>query len=167
MSDVPIDQRVTARRREQAFPALTPAEIDRLRRFAETRTYADGERLFAAGQPGPGLFVVLRGRVAITHPDGLGHASRSSSRARASSWPRSASCSGKSALVDGWAQRRDRGAPPFAGRTSGRPWWPEATLGERIMRALVLRRVSLIETGAGVLLIGRPDDHATARLMGF
>jgi thioredoxin reductase (NADPH) len=43
----------------------------------------------------------------------------------------------------------------------------EAALGERIMRALVLRRVSLIEAGAGVLLIGRPDDHATARLMGF
>ncbi len=43
----------------------------------------------------------------------------------------------------------------------------EAELGEKIMRALVLRRVSLIEQGAGVLLIGRGDCPETARLLGF
>jgi len=31
----------------------------------------------------------------------------------------------------------------------------EAELGERIMRALILRRVGLIETGVGPIIMGR------------
>jgi hypothetical protein len=54
-------------RREQTFPALTAAEIARMRRFGEIRHYQDGEMLFESGKPGPGMFVVDR----------------------ASSWPRS------------------------------------------------------------------------------
>ena len=62
-------------RHEQTFPTLTPAEIARLRRFGELRSYAHGERLFETGKPGPGMFVVLSGHVAITQRDGLGHVS--------------------------------------------------------------------------------------------
>ncbi len=44
----------------------------------------------------------------------------------------------------------------------------EAELGERIMRALILRRMGLIETGAGgPLLIGPPDGADMIRLQGF
>jgi len=44
----------------------------------------------------------------------------------------------------------------------------EAELGERIMRALILRRVSLIETGAGgPIIIGRAADAQVIRLSGF
>jgi thioredoxin reductase (NADPH) len=44
----------------------------------------------------------------------------------------------------------------------------EAELGERIMRALILRRVGLIETGAGgPVLIGPPDAADMVRLQGF
>ena len=44
----------------------------------------------------------------------------------------------------------------------------EAELGERIMRALILRRVSLIETGAGgPIIIGRAADGEVIRLSGF
>src|SRR5215469_1007627 len=60
-------------RLEQTFPNLTGAEIGRMRRFGELRTYKDGERLFETGKPGPGMFVVLSGHVAITQRDGLGH----------------------------------------------------------------------------------------------
>ena len=60
-------------RHEQTFPALTPAEIARMRRFGEIRHYKDGEMLFETGKPGPGMFVVLSGHVAITQRDGLGH----------------------------------------------------------------------------------------------
>src|SRR5918992_468746 len=39
---------------------------------------------------------------------------------------------------------------------------------ERIMRALILRRVGLIETGSGgPLIIGRPENGDVLRLQGF
>ena len=60
-------------RHEQTFPALTPQEIARMRRFGEIRTYRPGEMLFETGKPGPGMFVILSGHVAITQRDGLGH----------------------------------------------------------------------------------------------
>ena len=41
-------------RHEQTFPALTPQEIARMRRFGEVRNYKHGEKLFETGKPGPG-----------------------------------------------------------------------------------------------------------------
>jgi thioredoxin reductase (NADPH) len=44
----------------------------------------------------------------------------------------------------------------------------EAELGERIMRALILRRVSLIEKGAGgPILVGKSNDARLVSLQGF
>ena len=44
----------------------------------------------------------------------------------------------------------------------------EAELGERIMRALILRRVGLLETGAGgPVIVGRPENGDVLRLEGF
>ena len=44
----------------------------------------------------------------------------------------------------------------------------EAELGERIMRALILRRVGLLETGAGgPVIIGRAENGDVLRLEGF
>src|SRR5258706_2979201 len=58
-------------RREQMFPQLGTAEIERLRRFGVVKTWRAGEYLFAAGKTGPGMFVLLRGRVAITRKNAL------------------------------------------------------------------------------------------------
>src|ERR1700727_1255812 len=60
-------------RYEETFPALTAQEIDRLRRYGSLRKYSDGEKLFEAGKISPGMFVVLKGQVALTQRDGLGH----------------------------------------------------------------------------------------------
>jgi thioredoxin reductase (NADPH) len=44
----------------------------------------------------------------------------------------------------------------------------EAELGERIMRALILRRIGLMETGAGgPVIVGRADNGDVLRLQGF
>jgi thioredoxin reductase (NADPH) len=44
----------------------------------------------------------------------------------------------------------------------------EADLGERIVRALILRRVALIETGAGgLVLMARPESPELQRLQNF
>src|SRR5512133_1241036 len=56
---------------EQMFPTLSPAEIDRLRHFGAARSYDAGERLVGAGEISPGMFVVLKGEVAITQRSAL------------------------------------------------------------------------------------------------
>jgi thioredoxin reductase (NADPH) len=43
----------------------------------------------------------------------------------------------------------------------------EAELGERIMRALILRRVGLIEAGAGPIIVGHESDADVLRLVNF
>src|SRR5439155_19130883 len=44
----------------------------------------------------------------------------------------------------------------------------EAELGERIMRALILRRVGLLQTGAGgPVIVGRAENGDVLRLQGF
>ena len=54
----------TANRRHQMFPVLSSQEIERIRRFGQVLHYRRGDRLFAAGQPGAGMFVALKGAVA-------------------------------------------------------------------------------------------------------
>jgi HI0933-like protein len=59
-------------RRDQMFPKLRMEEIDRLRRFGEVRRYATGV-LFVTGEPSSGMFVLIKGTVAVSARDGLGH----------------------------------------------------------------------------------------------
>src|ERR1700738_5259060 len=66
------------------------------------------------------------------------------------------------------APARSRASSPI--RRGGLPALlvAEAELGERIMRALILRRVGLIETGAGgPVIVGRAENGHFLRLEGF
>src|SRR5262245_58176033 len=58
-------------RRHQMFPMLQPAEIDRLRRFAEPRSFQDEELLVRAGQQSTAMFIILKGEAVATLHDGL------------------------------------------------------------------------------------------------
>src|SRR5947208_10320084 len=141
-------------RPEQTFPTLTPAEIERVRHFGEVRSYADGELLFETGKPGPGMFVILSGHVAITQRDGLGHVSPVIDQGPGQFLAEIGQLSGRIALVDGHAEGDVETllVPPERLRAL---LVAEADLGERIMRALILRRVSLIQAGVGgPVLIG-------------
>ena len=88
-------------RLEQTFPALTPQEIARMRRFGELRSYKDGERLFETGKPGPGMFVILSGHVAISQRDGLGHVTPVIDEGPGQFLAEIGQLSGRAALVDG------------------------------------------------------------------
>ena len=154
-------------RPEQTFPTLEGDEIARMRQFGEVRHYKDGELLFETGKPGPGMFVVLSGHVAITQRDGLGHITPVIDQGPGQFLAELGQLSGRPALVDGHAKgdvetlliRPDRLRALLVA---------EAVLGERIMRALILRRVNLIQGGiGGPVLIGPSSSAGVVRLQGF
>lgn len=154
-------------RQEQTFPTLTAHEIDRMRRFGEPRAYRDGEALFETGKPGPGMFVILSGHVAVTQRDGLGRVTPVIDQGPGQFLAESGQLSGRPALVDGTAEGEVETLllPPERLRAL---LVAEADLGERIMRALILRRVSLIQVGAGgPVLIGPASVGNMARLQNF
>src|SRR6478609_4848510 len=154
-------------RHEQTFPALTRYEIERMRRFGELRSFKDGEALFETGKPGPGMFVVLSGRIAISLRDGLGHVTPVIGQGPGQFLAEIGQLSGRVALVDGHAEGDVETLliPPDKLRAL---LVAEADLGERIMRALILRRVSLIQGGVGgPVLIGPASIGDMARLQNF
>jgi thioredoxin reductase (NADPH) len=154
-------------RREQTFPALTSAEIARMRGFGEIRTYRNGEILFETGKPGPGMFVILSGHIAITQRDGLGHVTPVIDQGPGQFIAEIGQLSGRVALVDGHAEGEVETLliPPERLRAL---LVAEADLGERIMRALILRRVSLIQGGVGgPVLIGPQDSGGVIGLRRF
>src|SRR3954466_5305177 len=154
-------------RHEQTFPTLTDSEIERMRRFGELRTFQHGETLFETGKVGPGMFVVLSGTVAITQRDGLGHVTPVIDQGVGQFLAEIGQLSGRVALVDGHAEGDVETLliPPDKLRAL---LVAEAELGERIMRALILRRVNFIQGGVGGPgLIGPASLGDTARLQNF
>jgi thioredoxin reductase (NADPH) len=154
-------------RLEQTFPNLTDAEIARMRRFGELRSYKDGDCLFETGKPGPGMFVVLSGLVAISQRDGLGHVTPIIDQGPGQFLAEVGQLSGRVALVDGHAEGDVETLliPPERLRAL---MVAEADLGERVMRALILRRVALIQGHAGgPVLIGPSNSATVAQLQNF
>src|SRR3984885_5895908 len=154
-------------RHEQTFPALTPQEIARMRRFGTIAHYKDGEKLFETGKPGPGLYVLLSGHVTITQRDGLGHVTPVIDQGPGQFIAEIGQLSGRVALIDGQAEGDVETLliPPERLRAL---LVAEADLGERIMRALILRRVNLIRGGVGgPVLIGEGRSAGVVRLQSF
>jgi thioredoxin reductase (NADPH) len=149
------------------FPQLAPAEIERVRRFGEPRSYGTGEAIAKVGEVGDGLIIVLSGKVDVTQHDAMGRRTPIVTHGPGHFMGELAQLSGRPALVDVVARepvealiiRPDRLRALFIA---------EAELGERIMRALILRRVGLLETEAGgPVIVGRRDDGDVLRLAGF
>jgi thioredoxin reductase (NADPH) len=154
-------------RREQMFPSLSPAEIKRLCRFGQARTYGSGETIVKAGDVAPGLILILSGEVEISVGDQSGRRQLVVMHGPGNFMGELAQLSGRPSLTDAQA----RGPlevlviPPDRLRAL---LVAEAELGERIMRALILRRVGLLSTGTGgPVIIGRADDGNVLRLQVF
>ena len=154
-------------RREQMYPTLAEAELRRLSRFGETRRFAAGEPLIAVGETGRGLTLILQGEVEISNRRPDGGAETIVVHRTGSFMGELAQLSGRPALVDARALSEVQAVliPPERLRLL---FVEEAELGERIMRALILRRVGLIERGAGgPILLGRQSAPDVLRLSGF
>src|SRR5262245_53901490 len=142
MSD--ITRSVIETRHDQLFPTLDAAEIDRLRRFGEVRSFAAGEYLERVGEVGPGMVVVLSGEVAMIQRDVLSPRPPIVVHGPGSFMGELAQLSERPAVVDGIA-RSDVEALVIRSARLRDVMVDEVNLGERIMRALILRRVGLLE----------------------
>ena len=154
-------------RRDQIFPRLDPREIERMRRFGEVRSFAAGERLATAGQIAPGLVVVLSGKIAVTEHDRLEVHQQIVTHEPGDFMGELAQLAGRPALVDAAADGALEALiiPPERLRAL---LVAEAELGERIMRALILRRVLMLQAGtSGTIILGHAEDGDVLRLAGF
>jgi thioredoxin reductase (NADPH) len=189
-SDLPSDHErndtsnaALASRFHQMFPVLSDTEIDRVRRFGEVKRFPTGELLFQQGEAVSGMYVILSGRVAIEPRDGLGQAVPVADFAQLIGAP-----------IEEMAEVVPGEVIAEIGQLSGRPdlsvfaaravgdveaivvppqglralLVTEAELGERIMRALILRRVALIELGfGGPVIVGTVRSPDVTRLSHF
>ncbi|CAN7220646.1 FAD-dependent oxidoreductase [Mesorhizobium sp. LjRoot246] len=154
-------------RRDQAFPTLAEVDIDRMRRFGEASAYAAGEHIVTAGDVAPGLIVVLSGKVDITQGGGLGGRETIVTHGPGSFVGELAQLSARPSLVNVEAAEPVE-AFVIASQRLRDLMAQEANLGERIMRALILRRVGLLESAtSGPIIIGPVGNGDVLRLQGF
>jgi thioredoxin reductase (NADPH) len=160
-------QTLIAERGAQMFPTLAPAEIERLRRFGEARRFRAGDALARVGEAGHGLTLILSGEVEISQHDGDGTRTPIVTHRAGAFMGELAQLSGRPSLVDAYALADGEAVviPPERLRAL---LIAEADIGERIMRALILRRVGLIEAGAGgPVIIGSAGNGDVLRLVNF
>jgi thioredoxin reductase (NADPH) len=154
-------------RDQEMFPKLTAAEIDRLRRFGQMRRYSKDQPLFVTGEIAPGMFVLKTGGVRVRRRDPLGHLAPIVEQGPGDFVAEVGQLSGRPALVDICAVEEVE-ALLIPSNNLHTVMIEEPELGDRILRALILRRVALIETGAGgPVLIGPEDAPDVVRLQGF
>jgi thioredoxin reductase (NADPH) len=149
----------------QMFLRFTEDEIARLARFGEPRSYRRGDMLARVGEAGPGLMLILSGRVRVTQPNG-GELKEIAIHEHGNFMGELAQLSGRPYLVDEQALT-DVEAVAIAPERLRALLIAEADLGERLMRALILRRVGLIESGAGPIVLGDDADVDVLRLINF
>ncbi len=147
-----------ASRHAQIFPVLTENECARLQRFGSVRHWDDGAPIFVAGGKNPGMLVILSGQVRISQCDGMGNHIKIVDHGPGQFTAEVGQLSGAPSLANAHALGPVEALviPTEAMRALV---IAEAELGERVMRALILRRVSLIEAGTSAPVLVAPAAH--------
>jgi thioredoxin reductase (NADPH) len=154
-------------RRRETFPRLAAADIARMRRFGTVEYFATGDHLVTSGHAVSGMFVILRGAINARQRDGFGRTVPVVRQAEGEFTGEIGTLSGGPALVDVIAEA-DVDALLLRPAGVRALIVAEADLGERIVRALILRRVSLIQLGGGgPVLLGLPNGADIMRMRTF
>jgi thioredoxin reductase (NADPH) len=149
------------------FPMLAAEEVARLHRFGKPRRFADGAHVVQTGKVSPGIYVVLKGAIRVTGRDGHGQELPVTEHGPGNFSGEVAQLSRRPSFVDGVAVGETEALEIDAEQLHAL-LIAEADLGEKLMRAMILRRVALIESGAGgPVLIGAASSPDVARLRSF
>ncbi|SDI60174.1 thioredoxin reductase (NADPH) [Paraburkholderia steynii] len=154
-------------RLQQLFPILSEAEISRVRRFGRVSRYPKGTMIYRVGERTPGMFVLLSGKIRAVARDGLGREQIIHTFTQRGEFTSDVNqFSNKPSFVDSCViedveavlVRPDDLSPLLIG---------EAELGEKIMRALILRRFVAMERVNGAVLVGAPGNPRLLALQNF
>jgi thioredoxin reductase (NADPH) len=154
-------------RLQQLFPVLTEAELSRVRRFGRVSRYPKGAMLYRVGERTPGMFVLLSGKIRAVARDGLGREQIIHTFTQRGEFTSDVNqFSNKPSFVDSCViedveavlVRPDDLSPLLTG---------EAELGEKIMRALILRRFVAMERVNGAVLVGVTGNPRLLALQNF
>jgi thioredoxin reductase (NADPH) len=157
-------------RRAQMFPTLTAAQLDTARRFAsgEAQRFAPGELIYDVGQVAVPSWFVLEGSIDVVRRDGLGREAPIGTETAGQFSGEINQLRGQPTLAAARAGPDGCLAMPFDAAHLRALLIGSAELGEIIMRALILRRVGLLESDrVGSVLVGRGADPWLIRLQGF
>jgi thioredoxin reductase (NADPH) len=156
------------RRREQVFPVFSSTQIAIARRFGgEPRGFAPHETVFEVGQLGTPAYLVLEGSIEVIQRDGLGHTSPITTHGVGQLSGEIGQLAAGPTLAEGRAGAGGAQAVPFDSTQLRALVVATAEIGEMVMRAYILRRVFLIESGAGLVLLGASDSAQTVSLQNF
>ncbi len=153
-------------RRGQMFPALSAAQVARVRAFGTERAFEAGTLLWEQGGTDVPFHVVLEGQLDVVHPDG--EVERPVTTHEAGQFTGEMTMLlGRRALVRGRARTALRvlqvELPRFRALVQTDP-----EIGETVMRAFILRRMALLSQGWGdAVVVGSRDSAATLRLQAF
>jgi len=152
--------------RGDAFPTLTPEQINRIRPLSKLRHVETGEILFEPGDSDVPFFVLLSGSMEVVQPDRQGE--------RPIVTHETGSFTGEITMISGrLCLVRGRVTAPgefleMSNRDLRTLVARDAELSEIFMRAFILRRVNLINQGYGnVILLGSRHSAQTLRLREF
>ena len=152
--------------RTQAFPLLTPAQIERIRPMGRSRTVHSGEILFQPNDTAVPFFVLLSGQMEIVQPTLDGE--------RVVTTHNPGGFTGEMTMISG--QRclvRGRVTEPgefieLSGDALRALVAKDAELSEILMRAFILRRLELVRQGYGnAILMGSRHSAQTLQLREF
>nr|WP_315383491.1 FAD-dependent oxidoreductase [uncultured Sphingomonas sp.] len=155
---------------EQMFPVLTPQQIAEARRFASgpPQRFDPGAAVYAIGDEAVPSWLVLDGTMDISRRQGLGGVAVFTRYQPGQFSGEISQLAGRPVITAAVAGAEGCTAMPFDAAHLRALMVGSAELGELVMRALILRRVELIEDGdAGTVLIGAPDAAETVRLQSF
>ena len=157
-------------REHQMFPVLNAAQMATAQRFASgpLKHFAPGESVYAIGEQGVPAWLVLEGAINVVRRDGLNHEAPITTHRAGQLSGEVSQLAGRPSIAAGRAGSNGCIALPFDAAHLRALMVGSADVGEVIMRALILRRVGLIEEGgAGTILIGAPGSPDLTRLQGF
>ena len=153
--------------RTQAFPVLTPEQIDRIRPCGRLRKVQEGETLFKPNDTGIPFFVLLSGTMEIVQPDPNGGERRVAKHDPGEFTGEMTMITGQKCLVLG----RVTTAGEFLELTGDALRTlvaRDAELSEVLLRAFILRRLALIQAGYGnIVLMGSQHSAHTLELREF
>ena len=156
-------------RSAQRFPRLRQEQLEVVKRFAntESKRFSPRESIFQVGERGVPAWFLLEGTAEIFGRDGLDqeiplrHIESGHFTGELHQLSERPTLAGALAGEDGCL------ALPLSAERLRALIVGSAELGELIMRALILRRVGLLERGVGPVLLGRAGSADLLRLQAF